>query len=317
MKDPEGSVEFDARYKRLFEKLKPILYKEVFINDIGIRVSSIHFMDPGVDWYVNLHRHSFYELHYATKGNVYTTLDTTEYRINERQFYIIPAETLHSHRQDPGTRHYGVAVQWEFLNQGSYFPSKSINGLLKAEEFFELFSNNKQFLPADDDSTVLKALVWMLEMADQGYEPMLVQLAFCQFLLRVCEFYRNTTKQREFTVNDAFLQNETVKKAIKFMEENYAHDINVYDISSATFVSYSRLSRLFRQTTGLTMIDYLNSIRLEKALTLIKCTQKSICEIAYEVGFNNANYFSSVFAKTYGVPPTAMRRSNLSTALSD
>ena len=82
-----------------------------------------------------------------------------------------------------------------------------------------------------------------------------------------------------------------VLAAIKYIQFNYSHDISVDDIAKAVGVSRSP-------------IDYLTGYRISEACSLLKNTGLSIAEIAVSVGFFDQFYFSRVFKKVKGVPPS-------------
>lgn len=58
----------------------------------------------------------------------------------------------------------------------------------------------------------------------------------------------------------------------------------------------------------MTFGDYLTKVRIDKAKELLLSTPLNVTEIAFEVGFNNSNYFSSLFKKTVGVAATTYRK---------
>lgn len=67
---------------------------------------------------------------------------------------------------------------------------------------------------------------------------------------------------------------------------------------------------MFRQKTGMTLVDYLTKIRIENAIKLIKNTNLRIYEIAEKVGYENVEHFSRVFKKRVGVSPKEYMDSN-------
>ena len=95
-----------------------------------------------------------------------------------------------------------------------------------------------------------------------------------------------------------------VMDAIKFIQFNYSHNIGVDDIASAVGVSRSHLYRVFMSNTGLSPIDYLTNFRIDEACALLEKTNLSVAEIAYSVGFFDQFYFSRVFKKSKGMPPS-------------
>jgi len=92
-----------------------------------------------------------------------------------------------------------------------------------------------------------------------------------------------------------------VRSAITYMEENYGQPLSYKDVAKEVFVSPSYFLSLFKQETGSTFVDHLTALRIDKAKQLLASTEKSVAEIAFEVGFNNPNYFSSTFKKLSGM----------------
>lgn len=98
-----------------------------------------------------------------------------------------------------------------------------------------------------------------------------------------------------------------VKRAMKYAEEHSDLPLSYRDVAKEVFISPSYFLFLFKRETSLTFVDFLTSVRIEKAKLLLASTEKNITEIAYEVGFNNPNYFSSIFRKLAGMSPKEYR----------
>lgn len=91
-----------------------------------------------------------------------------------------------------------------------------------------------------------------------------------------------------------------VKKAMKYVDENYRLPLSYRDVAKEVFVSPSYFLSLFKRETGLTFVDYLTAVRIDRAKRLLASSEMNITEIAYEIGFNNSNYFSSTFRRIVG-----------------
>jgi two-component system response regulator YesN len=91
-----------------------------------------------------------------------------------------------------------------------------------------------------------------------------------------------------------------IRNAIRYIDENYGQPLSYKDVAKEVFISPSYFLSLFKQETGLTFVDHLTAVRIDKAKELLASSEKSIAEVAYEVGFNNPNYFSSIFKKLTG-----------------
>lgn len=99
-----------------------------------------------------------------------------------------------------------------------------------------------------------------------------------------------------------------VGDAIKKLEEGWQAPPGNEELAADMHVSPATFYRLFRQATGTTPADYLNRLRVEKACELLRETDKSITEIAFQVGFGDSNYFSRAFRKIRGQSPRQCRQ---------
>jgi YesN/AraC family two-component response regulator len=97
------------------------------------------------------------------------------------------------------------------------------------------------------------------------------------------------------------------RKAMVYIHEHYAEPIAREEIAHYVSVSEGYLSRSFNQETGLSLIHYLTRYRIQQAKQLLSTGDKTVAEIALEVGFSDSNYFSRVFRQEVGVSPLAYR----------
>ena len=94
------------------------------------------------------------------------------------------------------------------------------------------------------------------------------------------------------------------------IESNYCEKITLSQLAETVGFSVHHFCRTFKQLTGKTTTDYMNHIRLDKAVYYLKQSDCNITEIALKCGFENINYFSRVFKKYYSVSPTQYRKLN-------
>jgi two-component system response regulator YesN len=104
-----------------------------------------------------------------------------------------------------------------------------------------------------------------------------------------------------------------VRAAQRFMENSFANpDLSIQAVSDQMHISVSHLSNLFRIETGMTLIDYLTRIRIQRAARLLEDSGIKIVDIAQQVGYNRQHYFCSVFKRMMGQSPTEFRQSKQS-----
>ena len=99
-----------------------------------------------------------------------------------------------------------------------------------------------------------------------------------------------------------------VQKVMNYVNLNVSEPLTLKSLAAMCFISPSYLSALFKQETGTTLIDYINTQRVNRAAQLLEQNNHSIAAVAEEVGILDVNYFTKIFKKTLGVTPTRYRR---------
>lgn len=94
-----------------------------------------------------------------------------------------------------------------------------------------------------------------------------------------------------------------------YIDRNYMKDLNLAVLAEEFHISAAYASRLFTQEKGVSFLDYLAKIRVEKAVALIRTTSLKLYEISDQVGFHSQEHFSRSFKKQMGVSPREYIRS--------
>jgi len=125
--------------------------------------------------------------------------------------------------------------------------------------------------------------------------------AFCATLIKASSFF-------EHDVNPEKIICENVAS---MLINNYNKDLDMLTIASQFNVSYSYLSRIFKNNMLMTLTDYLNKYRIDKSCELLSEKSEKLESIALEVGYNNIQSFQRFFKKYKGTTPTLYRKSVL------
>jgi two-component system response regulator YesN len=101
---------------------------------------------------------------------------------------------------------------------------------------------------------------------------------------------------------------QLIRQAKEYIERHYANpDLSLNDIAAQANLSPSHFSAVFSQETCQTFKEYLTEVRITKAKELLRMTTLRSSDIAYQVGYNDPHYFSSVFKKNTGLSPIEFR----------
>lgn len=120
-----------------------------------------------------------------------------------------------------------------------------------------------------------------------------------QYIDKIMEFFKDKTESSNYRV---------VLDVKNFIEEHYAENFGIEEMSSSINFSPNYLRALFKENTGQTIWEYLTEYRLLKACDLLKNKRIRIKDVSKDVGYGNVSYFCSVFTKRYGVTPNEYRK---------
>lgn len=94
-----------------------------------------------------------------------------------------------------------------------------------------------------------------------------------------------------------------IELAIHYLSRHMSDVIRIEDLARAVGLSVSRLSHLFKQETGESVIEHLNRLRLQQAALLMAHMGRNASEASLDVGFNNYNHFAALFRQRFGCSP--------------
>ena len=147
-------------------------------------------------------------------------------------------------------------------------------------------------------------------MAPQPGRYFLVQAQMIKILILI---YRSIVeKPKEEVVGvpfESYSKSYVVQRIIQYLKANYSQHISLDGIAQNMYLSPVYISKIFKEKTGDSPINYLIQIRLGKAKEMLEENRGSIRTIAAQVGYDDVYHFSKLFKKYYGVSPLYYRKS--------
>ena len=104
---------------------------------------------------------------------------------------------------------------------------------------------------------------------------------------------------------------------LQYLQDSFHEKISIPELAKQSCMSVSRLSHLFKEQVGDTIIRTIHKLRLEKAAKLLIQTNRQVSEIATDVGFESIDHFTRLFTASYGLSPSKYRKTISITASSN
>jgi Response regulator containing CheY-like receiver domain and AraC-type DNA-binding domain len=120
---------------------------------------------------------------------------------------------------------------------------------------------------------------------------------FCSHVSGLLEFIITSPTEKTGPNNDSF------NNLLEYIEQNFDQKLMLKELCNRFYINLNYCCELFKKLKGTTFTDYLTSIRMKKASILIKTTELSIENIAYQTGYTDYYYFSRIFSKYFGISP--------------
>lgn len=189
-----------------------------------------------------------------------------------------------------------------------------------SEQLFEQYEKKQNTLPkivknnyinlVNQCTNVLKNLGFSPAKIDQlfSYTDITDQLDIYELKLWMDDFLKKYIDQVKQALGDGGGR-KAVAMAIQYIEDHFGENMKLTDLTGYVNLSVSYFSALFKRTTGIGVIEYLNKTRIKKAKEMFANHRDySVSEVAYMVGFDNLSYFSKTFKKYEGMTPAEYRK---------
>lgn len=284
-----------SEWEEVIKPLQELIMKPIIFNDLSVVLLDALPAAHENDWNVLSHKHPWFELNYISDGAAFTTLEDIEFLVTVGNFHLIPPGVLHSHRHCNNKGDDGFCLRWQF--DVVHYCEEFVNATLTASDIISVFSIPRHFC-------IRKNVGELFESINSDTSIMFLQAAFIKWLISLYELWKENASVKT-NVNDH--EKILVQQVLLYLSKYYASDLTVEEISNSLNLSYRHLARIFKKVTGITIINKLNDIRISEAKVLLKETDKTISQIALEVGFENEYYFSNTFCHIAHLSPSKFR----------
>ncbi len=263
-----------------------------------------------------------YIIYFVTSGKLTLLLNGEKIEINKGEYYIFDKYSLHSAADATDCEYFYIHFDCEMkcfeYNKEEFLDVVTIRNksfsdysIFDDERYTHLFAYVPRYFKIENADVFeylvdeFKKLKLNLSNFDIEHSFAIAQGVASIFI----KLERIVFDKYVFEANNYCSQIPLlVKKITKFIENNFQKNITSANFEQEFSFSYDYMNRIFKRQNGISIISYRNRLRVEKAKMLLITTDKSVNEIANEIGFNDLYYFSKFFKKSVGVSPTHYKR---------
>jgi len=256
-----------------------------------ITIHGLTYRETGTDYCAPPHAHSFYQWYCVLFGRIDQVIDGQTFELGPMDSVLIPPGAMRS------PRCAGPAPAYTFVT--------FTNHRLKLDRL----SGRKVRVPGEL-APDLHAFVQEISASPGANTEELVDALVVRLLigLRRSIPRRRRRASAESAPLNVNYHREVSRRAEAFMRRNLHRRLSRAEIAAAVHLSEPHLARIFRQTTGTSVVERLTELRLVQAKRLLLASSMSITEIAMDVGYRSFSHFSKLFKSSVGIRPSDYRR---------
>lgn len=271
--------------------------RTVFSPHEGIQV---YYVKSHEKWDMSVqHYHDAYEIYLHLSGKRYVFFDNICYTMERGDMYILK----------PFDIHYAQSFESDYYERYVInFKRDLLKPILTNEEIHLLLDERLKpciiHLNEDETETMAKYFEFVNDCSEkQGFlADKLLKSSLIHLISKASEY---TSQKTDFISKSA---EPEIVSVIEYINNNYKNKISLDDVSSAVQMSKYHLCRKFKETTGATIFQYIDNVRLVRVHSLLLNTDLSLENITDETGFGTYARLSKAFKKIYGVTPKEFRK---------
>ncbi|MFB5067001.1 MAG: helix-turn-helix domain-containing protein [Candidatus Wallacebacter cryptica] len=246
------------------------------------------------------HRHEPYEIYYLRAGERYYFIDDRIYHVNQGDLIFVPSNVLHRTTAANNEQHERTVL---------YFKDRFLADLVpQSAHLMDCFyRETKVVRPKVAEQMQIENT--LAKLSTEYGKSLPHSALYLKALLIELLVLANRIEPAEPNLYDSLSPiHEKIHKIVRYLRKNYQSAVTLAQLGDKFYISQYYLSRMFKEVTGLTLIEYLNTVRVQEAQKLLTSSDLSITEISGLVGYENQTYFGRIFKRITGLTPSEYRR---------
>lgn len=257
----------------------------------------------------SMHWHEHIEFHYYLRGRAIVYCNSTPIEAAEGDLVVINSNELHNgvNISDDPLEYICIIVGVNHL-YSSIHDSVNTKYIKPIEQNLIMFENRIRNMP--EITRCIRNIKEEYYEKMPGFELEIKSNIYHLLALLMRGHVKKVMSPGEYRLRARNL--ERFGMIIKYIDENYFEELSIQKLSGMMNISSFHFCRLFKDITGKTLSEYVNSTRIAKAEKLLQENELTIGEIASQCGYNDINYFSRVFRNHHNISPSKYRLNTVS-----
>ena len=250
-----------------------------------------------------LHWHEFYEIEYILEGHAKQVVNGKEYTVNPGTVTLISPVDFHTYRDiDPAQPLKIINIKFQDL----FLPQNVRNDIYMQKRAKIAYTTDARL-------RMLVETAWE-EFNNSDYSRDTVMMHLITYLCIIIMRHVLSVEEREKS-NE--MVHSPIQEAVLYVRTHFRDNISAEAVAKTVHLSPNYFSEYFKKQTGEKFSLFVLRLRIDFAANLLKISDLSVKEIAFESGFNSAAYFSNTFKEFYGMSPDKYRKINKITSNGD
>ena len=279
------------------------------IEGFEIPIECLCMSVPQSESISHIHYHNYIELLYGINSDAEVWCNGKTFRLKSGDLIVINSKKPHSVRSVAPKSSYIVIKfmpQILYAAEQSVFEFKYIIPFIADDEKY-----SKLFLKADMESSdiprIMNTIIDEWDRRDYGYEIALRVCVIKVALWLIRRWHIETGESVFGIIDETNAAIHSIQRSIEYAQRNYSTATST-EAAKLCSLSYSYFSRLFKRVMNKSFTEYVNGIRISESERLLVTTNKSITDIALDVGFSTTSYFIERFKKQIHLTPKQFRK---------
>lgn len=244
----------------------------------------------------NMHFHNLLEIGYCHYGDGDLVIEDDTYRFDAGMISCIPANYLHVTRSDANVRAF-----WEYI----YISPEDIvrqwgKSTQETRQIMDAVGRKSFFVKVEECPAIaalIRAIFVEMQHRSAHYRECVRGMAYA-LLFEIARF--NDMGEEQSAGKSISLQ---LGSAIEYVDKNYPNNFKISDLANECHMSETHFRRIFQEKMNMTLVEYVNFVRVRKACELIDKTDISMEDVAEKVGFVTPSTFNRNFRRIIGTSP--------------